>query len=337
MKDNKFNNEKRSIAEFEPVKEIIFAWPKWYDLGYDFKFKRPMQEKYFLEVVGHLVKSVNVNILINNPFFKKRILSLLNGKNISTEHIRFSNIFTDSIWIGDYGPIFVEKNGSFEIVDFCCWSLKFRPIEDWFPTIYGLKNRIKTNYKANFNLALEGGNYLTDGKGTGFISSQIFEYNKKMSEDQIKFYLKQTLGLKKVIILEKEKTGGTRHVDMFIKLLNQDTILVGKYQDENDINYKIMETNVKTIKHNGYKVIRIPILYDPEKDFTRSYTNAVIINGTRKKIVFIPKYGIPQDMEVIKIYKKLMPEYEIISLDSTDISKGFGGIHCVLKGIPKNV
>ena len=336
MKNYVDKYKKRSIAEFEPIKELLIVWPKRIELSYNFDFVNSLQMPYFIDLINIAVRFTKVRIIINFPFYKKGIIAKLKENNISLSNINFTTAFTDSIWLGDFGPFYIENNGKLEIVDFRCWPRLYRPIENWFPTIFGIKNKIKCNFSANFFLTVQGGNYITNGAGTGVLSSQIFEVNSCNNKQKIIKYLRYFLGLDKVIILNREIGRTTGHIDMFAKTINKNTILLGKYKDKNDENYKIMEKNAKVLENNGFNLIRIPIVRSssPVGNFSLTYANSFIINGL-KKAVIIPKYGIPEDKEAMLIYKSSMPDYEIISLESFNITKGFGGVHCILKGLPK--
>ena len=166
-------NNMRSPAEFETVSKLIITWPKWnpkLDGGY-------IQEPYFIDLVKKAEDSVSVNIIINNNLVKSRVMSKLEQNNIPLKNVTFSIQFTNSIWVRDYGPFFIEMNGKLRIVDFHYYQkvLFSRPIDDLFPTLYALKNDIDFNFLPNFFVTLQGGNYFSDGNGIGFVADRIFE------------------------------------------------------------------------------------------------------------------------------------------------------------------
>jgi len=334
---NKEENTIRSIAEFEQVKELIIVWPKWWDFGLE-GLKASKQIPYFINITREAEKAVTVNIIVNSEIIKNKVISQLEENDIPLDNITFTKLFTNTIWLGDYGPFFIEKNGQLEIADFSCWSFFFRFFDDIFNYRFGQKYNIKCNLLGNFLFTIEGGNYLTNGEGIAIITDQIFDVNPKLSEEQIKKRMKYFLGLEEIIILEKETVPGTKHVDMFSKIISNDTIIVGKYNDTINENYQILERNVKVLENHSFNIIRIPMAVDPsfDENLSLTYTNAYIVNGTNKKIVFVPQYGIPKDDEAIVVYQNAMPDYEIIRFYSRgfDIIEGFGGIHCVTKTIP---
>jgi len=154
--------------------------------------------------------------------------------------------------------------------------------------------------------------------------------NPKMILEEMKDVLKQYLGLDEVLILTSQADDGTGHIDMFSKLINKDTLIVGQWQDTTDVNYQILEDNTQFLIDRGYNIIRIPMLRDPDKEKNTiwTYTNSLIINGTNNKIVLVPQYGAVEDSTAIEIYEQVMPDYVIIGIYSNLVIDYWGAIHC---------
>ena len=310
----------RSPSEFEQATELIVSWPTLY-----------REEPFFINIIRASEKAVSVRINVNNPLYKNRIIALLEKESIPLDNITISPIPTNSYWIRDYGPFFIEKNGVLSIVDFNYLGHRSRLIDDIYPTIYGIQNKIEYDFKANFALCIQGGNYISDGKGLAMVADNPLEYgNPGKTLEEMSGILKQYLGLNEVLILESQVDDGTGHIDMFSKLINEDSLIVGQWNDINDVNYQILENNTQLLIDNGYNIIRIPMLRDPdeEKNAIWTYTNSLIINGTNKKIVLVPQYNTTDDSVAISIYKNAMPEYEIIGINCNIVIDYWGAIHC---------
>jgi agmatine deiminase len=334
------NNDIRSPAEFETIKELIITWPKKnsdLDGGY-------IQEPYYINLVKAAEDATNVNIIVNNIFIKNRVILKLKQNHIPLSNVSFTVCFTNSIWVRDYGPFFIEKNNALSIVDFHYYRkiLFSRPIDDLFPSIYGLKYGIKFNFLPNFFTTFQGGNYISDGISTGFVADRIFKNdNPKLNKELTKNFIKYFLGLDKLVVLKsqviKVSLGGdeTGHIDMYAKLIDKDTMIVAEWNDQRDVNYQILEDNAETLKNMGYEVIRIPILRDPKNDkIIWTYTNSLIINGTSKDIVLVPIYNTTEDQTAISIYENLMPDYEIRPINCESIITYYGAIHCTTLTVP---
>jgi len=317
-------NDIISHAEYEQVNELMITWPTMYRFKID-------EEPFFKDIVRAAEKAVKVRVNVNNILYKNRVISKLNEDNIPLDNITISITPTNSIWIRDYGPFFIEKNGELSIVDFNYVGHRFRLIDDIYPTLYGIENDIEFDFKTNFALCIQGGNYMSDGKGIAMIANYSMEIgNPRMTLDEMSSILKQYLGLDEVLILTSQADDGTGHIDMFSKLISENTLIVGQWGDTNDVNYQILEDNAQFLIDRGYNVIRIPMLRDPdeEKNTIWSYTNSLIINGTNKKIVLVPQYGTSEDSTAIGIYENAMSDYKIIGIYSNLVIDYWGAIHC---------
>ncbi len=316
------NNSIISHAEYEQSEELIITSNHGSLYLYD--------EPYFIDIIRYSEKALNVRINVNNFVQKNRVISQLNNEGIPLDNITISIIPTSSIWIRDYGPFFIEKNGELSIVDFRYLDFKFRLLDNIYPTLYSLENKIDFDFKANFVLCIQGGNYMVNRKGIAMVSADTLESdNPKKTIDEMSGILKNYLGLNEVLFLESQIDDGTGHIDMYSKLINDNNILVGQWNEE-DINYHILENNTQLLVNNGYNVIRIPMLRDPDekKDTIWSYTNSLIINGTNKNIVLVPTYGVDEDLIALSIYEQAMPDYEIIGIDCRVIIDLLGAVHC---------
>jgi len=316
----------RSPSEFEQATELMITWPTLYRLSIE-------EEPYFIDIVRAAEEAVSVRINVNNFLYKNRIINLLEEENIPLDNITISITPTNSFWIRDYGPFFIEKNGELSIVDFNYIGHRYRNrlIDDIYPTLYGVGNNIGFDFKANFALCIQGGNYMSDGQGLAMVANYSLEVgNRDKTIEEMSDILKQYLGLDEVLILTSQADDMTGHIDMFSKLISKDTLLVGQWEDTNDINYQILENNAQILIDKGYNIIRIPMLRDPdeEKNTIWTYSNSLIINGTNKKIVLVPQYGTVEDSSAIIIYEQAMPEYEIIGINCNLVIDYWGAIHC---------
>ena len=329
----------RSPAEYEPVNNLLLIWPKWRSPSDGI-----IQINYFIELIKYSEDIINITLFVDNLIIKQRVINTLKENKIFLDNITIINHFTNSIWVRDYGPFFIKENGKISVVDFYFHGYTIFPdiMDNFFPFFYSLKNKLKYRSFSSLFLGIQGGNFMCDDNGTGFVGDRIFyQDNPKKSKDLIIENLKNNLGLKNLIILKSQnlsiKNGGdgTGHIDMFTKILNQTTILVGQYNDTNDSNYQTLEYNAELLNNLGYNVVRIPMLRDPKNNmFIWTYTNSLIINNGEEKVVLLPLYNIPEDQIAISIYEENMPDYQIRGINCTTIIKSLGAIHCTTITVP---
>jgi agmatine deiminase len=240
-----------------------------------------------------------------------------------------------SLWIRDFGPFYIYEDGLRAITNYYYWYAEY----DTFPHL------IADHWDFNCYdgiVMLSGGNFMTDGNGMGFFGSVILTENNTWSEDSLRKNLRQYLGLDSIVFVRSMQRDGTGHIDMAQKLLNDTLILVGEYVNPGDgygQNQMILNKNadslskMKNLDGRPFNVVRIPMppFYQVGTDlYAPSYTNSLIIN----KKVLVPIYGdtlVNLDTIALNIYKKYMPDYEVIGIMSAEIIKSWGAVHCITK------
>jgi len=84
--------------------------------------------------------------------------------------------------------------------------------------------------------------------------------------------------------------------------------------------------------------IREGALEDPSNYFYvyRSYLNATFINGKSGRLLLVPSYSGYREMEekVLAVYRELFPDTRIVFVNSDEIIKQYGAIHCVTITVP---
>ncbi len=249
----------------------------------------------------------------------------------------------DAFWTRDYGPWYIYENGNTAIIDMLYYddrtkdnAVNSQLAEIWNEPIY------------HTSLHTEGGNFMTDGLGTCWASTGVVNFNKseyKMTEQEIDDVYKNYLGCKTISHPVSLPNEGTTHVDMYSKIINQDTILVGSStkdlgatQNEIDALDNAANFYKNTQKPDGgnFNIIRIPMSFETQSDkdgtfrVYYTYTNSLIINN----VVIIPQYDKPEDSIALKIYKKAMPEHKIIGIPAKDVIPWGGAVHCTTMQIP---
>ncbi len=135
---------------------------------------------------------------------------------------------------------------------------------------------------------------------------------------------------------------GIHHIDMHMKLLDEETLLVGKYptgvsdgpQIEANIQYVL--DSYKTSFGRDFKVIRIPMPsfnnnFPPyaNEALYPTYANALLVNKT----ILLPQYNHPDDLAAQDTFKKYMPGYQVVGINCNDMIGAGGAIHCITKEI----
>ncbi|MDD2717137.1 MAG: agmatine deiminase family protein [Candidatus Wallbacteria bacterium] len=304
-------------AEYEPADALFLSWKGWEDL-------LAQMAKFVAE---------DSKVYIAYDYNLSAIKSKLSSVGANLSNIEFLNVPLDAVWMRDFGPWWILKNGgNREIIDTKYY--RDRQNDDAFPIKFGQLKGIPVNES---NLITEGGNIMLDGHGVAIISDVQLRKNSwgvTYTKEQVEQIYRDYFGVNRVIWLKRLKdgsAGGTGHIDIQMKLLNDNTIIVSQHSGPSagySGNYEILEENARIMANetNGlgqkFNVVRIPMPDHPRSTYT--YTNSLIIN----KKVLVPVFGIADDERALEIYRNCLPGYDVQGFDSSDIINYGGAIHC---------
>lgn len=328
----------RMPAEYEKMQGVLIHWPFLLSPA----LTTPSQLwQIYREIVKTLVEEGKVYIVVSNKWHQAGIMLYFQQNGISINgNVEFLYIPSHDIWIRDYGPA-VVRMGSEQtpvVIDagYHPPEEPYQKLDDEFPVAFANHFSLPV---LRLPLNIEYGNFMTDGKGTAFMTDAIFTRNPKLTFSQLKRLMGRYFGIKRTIILPSISGDYLGHIDLYAKLISDDTILLAKLKQDNP-GYQTLEeialklSKIKSANGKPYKIIRVS---DPEPfqmegflPVYRSYLNSLIFNKT----VLVPLYGISLDEETLAIYRKALPGYRIIGIDSTELLKIGGTIHCVTHEIP---
>jgi agmatine/peptidylarginine deiminase len=106
-------------------------------------------------------------------------------------------------------------------------------------------------------IALDGGDFLTDGKGVGFTSTSTLALNGGDSQ-LLDVIFKEYFGIQNMIYLQPLPGSTIKHIDMFLKFVSPEIILIGRYENigSNKITMplqleaqRVLEYNLNIIKN----------------------------------------------------------------------------------------
>jgi agmatine deiminase len=314
----------RTMAEWEELDGIAITWTS--------------HTSILRQIVDYAQDEGLVYIICSDSNTVKNYL--ISG-GVPLVNLRFIYAAYNSIWIRDYGPWSVYSNTADSMM-FIDWIYnRPRPSDDLVPVhIANYMNvpLFQTTTSPN-NFIATGGNFMADGHGTGFSSKLILNENPGKTEAQIDTIMKKYMGLNRYIKMNTLPYDEIHHIDMHMKLLDEETILVGEYPPgiadgpQIEANLQYVLNNFLTCYGRPYKVVRIPMPPDAYGSYPnsggdyRTYTNSLIVNKT----VIIPTYELKYDTTAFRIYREAMPGYRIVGINSNAIIPSLGTIHCITK------
>jgi agmatine/peptidylarginine deiminase len=332
----------RTMAEWEEIQSLVICWAQ-----YDGILK---------QIVAAAKDECEVIIVCAD---QNDVISFLQGSSFGgplpdLDNITFVQAPFNSVWMRDYGAesIYTNEVDSLYMLD---WIYnRPRPQDDAVPEVIGTTKGIGvySTTEAPNDLVHTGGNFMSDGAGTAFSSELVLEdngpngeYNQTVkNEAQIDAIMQAWMGISNYIKMTALPYDGINHIDMHMKLLDEETLLVGEFPTGVSDGPQL-ETNIDGIMANEvsafgepYQLIRIPMpsssggAYPPSASY-RTYTNSVFVNGT----LIVPTYRTEFDTTGLRILQESLPGYRVVGIDcdnsGMNIISASGAIHCITKGI----
>ena len=327
----------RTMAEWEEIQGLVVSWRAYFPT--------------LAEIVRHAREETHVYIMCTNQnTVQNALLNVYDFPNL--DNITFIETSLNTVWMRDYGPntVYMNDVDSLAIVE---WIYnRPRPADDVVPDVLGseLGIPVYSTTSAPNDLVHTGGNFTADGLGTGFSSELILNENEAgnpygvttKNEADIDAIMQTWMGIDRYIKMPVLPYDGINHIDMHMRLMDEETLLMGEYPTGLSDGPQI-EANLQYVLNNfdspfgtPYRVQRIQMPPDNEQypgtawwaDY-RTYTNSVFVNGT----ILVPTYETEFDTTALRIYRELMPGYKVVGIDCNDIIEAGGALHCITRAI----
>lgn len=320
----------RVAAEWEEVQTLFITWTSFPTI--------------LREIVKNAQQECKVIVVCTDSTAVKTDLT---NNSIPMTNVGFLQKPFNTIWMRDYGGNTVYENevGNRAFVD---WIYnRPRPKDDTIPasiaTLYNIPHYSTTT--PPYDLVGTGGNFMSDGRGTAFSSKLILNENQgtgfsltPKTELQVDTIMHSFLGIDygRYIKMETLPYDGIHHIDMHMKLLDEETLLVGEYPQgvadgpQIEANLQYVLANYNSVFGTPYKVVRIPMppengAYPNTIGAYRTYANWIFIN----KMILLPLYEQQYDTTALRILQQSLPNYNIIGIPCNDIIQQSGAIHCI--------
>jgi len=307
-------NKNRTTAEWEPAIGTMIVWP----LSVPYK------------LVVELAKDNHLYTLVANDSFKTEAGKWYTkwGIDPSTNTFIYAPQGIDAWWTRDWGPSAVfTPDGKMKLGDgkyIYSTPASGLGCEDSLVFLYRKADNqiIKTETDDNATIPLAnglhldvldlpfintGGNVITDGLGTAFSTCIILNENEFYHVPKDKFFQlnKELSGFYTYHILSNFEKKGIQHIDCFMKLLDEERILVAEPPVDHElypVYESIVENELKKLRSaygRPFEIIRIKTdRYDNEA--LAAYTNSIIVNKT----IYVPLFKIKQDTQALLTWKR---------------------------------
>lgn len=332
----------RTMAQWEEVQTLVLAWIS--------------SPSILAQIVNHAQEECEVLIACSDSIQVKNYLA---GQSVSLNNVSFIQVPVNSIWIRDYAGHTVYRD-DVEDVSLVEWIYnRPRPDDDVIADAHGQKKGIPvySTIQAPYDLVSCGGNWMVDGAGTAFSSKLVLMENQAgnpygvsaKTEAQVDTVVKKFMGIDRYVKMEVLPYDGIHHIDMHMKLLDEERLLVGEFPEgisdgpQIEANIQYVLSNFNSFYGTPYKVTRIPMPPNAAgtsypggpygNAYYRTYANLILVN----KMAIIPSYREEYDTIADRILRESLPGYKLRYIDvdnpGANLISGGGAIHCITNSI----
>ncbi len=307
----------RAQAEYEANHGILIRWGAYNALH--------------TEMVVPLTRAdppSDVWVVVSDAVQQASARQVLSGGGADLAHVHFVIARTDSVWIRDYGPRFIDDGGRRGIVDHV--YNRPRANDDAFPPVFGAQLGEPVYAMP---LSHGGGNFHLFRNREAFMTRLIVNENPGLGEQQIKDAYRAYQGLD-VTLTDPFPTSydSTQHIDMWMLPLADHKVLIGEYAagEGAGVPKTVTDSTAALMQARGYTVYRTPGWRASGAHYT--YANAVIVN----QIVLTCRFNgyAAQNAQALATFQSALPDHEIVQVDCSQIIGLAGAIHCIVMHMP---
>ena len=337
----------RMPAEWHRHSATWLTWPKDPETWPD---RVPQVEEIYLRMMAALAPHETVNLLVDDEeteAFVRERCAFPDAANI-----RCHQIPTVDSWIRDYGPNFLlnDKGGlAYNDWIFNAWGNKYEKLKK-DDSIPARLERLLQVPRFEPGIVMEGGSIDVNGAGCLLTTEQCLlnpNRNPHLSKSEIEQYLKDYLGIEKVLWLGEGIVGDDTdgHIDDVARFVAPDVIVCALEEDPEDANYKPLQDNrrrlqtMTDVKGRPFEIVTLPMpgvvggTSTHARDLDRlpaSYANFYIANNT----VLVPVFGHSNDRRALVTIQRLFSSRRVVGINCEPLVWGMGTIHCVTQQQP---
>ncbi len=347
------SSEHRFPAEWEPHGATWIAWPHHRP---DWEEKMEAVQWDYVEIVRHLARGEEVDILVQDRDLEERARTMLRLGGVALERVLFHAVPTDRGWLRDSGPIIVRRGAEERVAldwrfngwaRYDNWKLDDR-VASRIASIRGLEcvEPVIEQRGTRRRVVLEGGAIDVDGEGTLLTTEEclldgVQARNPGVSRDELERVFRDYLGVQKTIWLGRGIAGDDTHghVDDIARFVAPATVVAVFEEDTRDENHEPLVENLERLERatdargRRLRVVRLPMprprFFDDER-LPASYANFYIADHA----VLVPTFNDPADRVALDTIAGLFPSREVVGIHALNLVVGQGTLHCLTQQEP---
>ena len=306
----------RTITEWEESEAVIFRWGSYNSI--------------LSQIIDYVVNVTKAYIICANQSQVSSCRSYLEGQGVAPmDSVEFMIQATNSVWIRDYAPWWLWRLESWDRAMYEWDYNRPRPLDDvipeWLSELWGIEYY-------GLDLTHTGGNWLLDGWSRAYCSELILLENWGLTTERVTELFSEYCSLDSVPLCPT--FFGIDHMNMYVKLVNEHTVIINQYPDGSPYNDEMEEivqqfTGLNAQFGRPFDIYRVQTPNWFSAPYT--YCNSLIANNR----VVVPVYNMqPYDNDAIALYEEILPGYDIFSVNCNGIIGASGAINCITHNIP---
>ncbi len=312
------SGEVRTPAEYEHNDGLLISWGSFNSL---------LTSMVVAVTTG---TDATMYIVVPNSSQQSSATSTLTNAGANMDQVEFIIYGTDSVWMRDYGPRFIEEDGQRAIVDHD--YNRPRPNDNAFPDFLA---PLWSEAQYDIPLTHGGGNFHLFSDGRAYMTELILNENSGLSAADVQndFLAYENLV---VDILQPFPSSydSTQHIDMWMLPVAEKKVIIGQYPASDTTPHQVTEDTATMLENDGYTVYRTPGWETYGTHYT--YANAAIINDIVLMCQFqnaSSSYA-DEDAAALATFETAFPDRQIVPVDCSDIIGYAGALHCIVMHVP---
>lgn len=238
---------------------------------------------------------------------------------------------TSDVWSVDFMPIQVRENKFIQFTYKPDYYAKYKKYQKFLTDV----DQVLANHgieALKSDIILDGGNVIK-ARNWAIMTNKIFNENPGYSELGLLRELERLLEVERIITVPFEPKDEVAHADVMVRYLNEDTVLINRYTNEEDQEFQWAFRSA--LRNSGLNFIELQ--YNPYKNESWEHANGIYTNYLQiKGFVFVPKYDLPEDDSAAEALDLLFQDETIVQIPANDIAKEGGVLNCVSWNVLKS-
>ncbi len=267
-----------------------------------------------------------VYLVVSGASQQSSALSILTAAGVDMNRVQFITAASNSVWMRDYGPRFVNSAGIRGLIDHA--YNRPRPLDDAIPSAVAPALGAPTYA---LPLVHGGGNFHLFDDAQAYMTALVENENPGVSAEQIKTYFSDYQGLDLTITpVFPASFDSTGHIDMWMLHAARRRVIIGEYPATGGVYAvprQITEETAALMTSRGYEVLRTPG-WQGAGGAHYTYANSVVMNS---KVLMCRFSGEDvRNAQALAVFQQAFPTRQIVTIDCSSIISSAGAIHCIV-------